>query len=225
VRPSRFAQAKGRLRRMAQLSRPSLRAKFDKSPIPSQRSFSGRLSTSQTMPRYWCDRTYQQCANRSSSSFGRCSSCCARTISRTTTLRSAFNTPLSFYDGRHCNLHMPGTVAEGLARALAPPGYHKEWHIGVRVASNKKLVAFISGVPITLKVREKWVSERHVPLNITDARSAVSLRAARSTISAYTRNYARSVSLRCSSRRSRDSATSRAFSKQYTPLASSCQRL
>jgi glycylpeptide N-tetradecanoyltransferase len=36
-----------------------------------------------------------------------------------------------------------------------PPGWHKEWHIGVRVASNKKLVAFISGVPITLKVREK----------------------------------------------------------------------
>jgi glycylpeptide N-tetradecanoyltransferase len=40
-------------------------------------------------------------------------------------------------------------------RALKPPGYHKEWHIGVRVSSNKKLVAFISGVPVTLRVRGK----------------------------------------------------------------------
>ncbi|KAF8636733.1 hypothetical protein AX17_003536 [Amanita inopinata Kibby_2008] len=37
--------------------------------------------------------------------------------------------------------------------ALKPPGYHKEWHLGVRVCSNKKLVAFISGIPITLRVR------------------------------------------------------------------------
>ncbi|CCM00482.1 uncharacterized protein FIBRA_02516 [Fibroporia radiculosa] len=44
--------------------------------------------------------------------------------------------------------------AEFLQWALKPPGYHKEWHIGVRVASNKKLVAFISGVPLTVRVRE-----------------------------------------------------------------------
>jgi glycylpeptide N-tetradecanoyltransferase len=43
--------------------------------------------------------------------------------------------------------------AEFLDWALKPPGYHKEWHIGVRVSSNKKLVAFISGVPLTLRVR------------------------------------------------------------------------
>lgn len=40
-------------------------------------------------------------------------------------------------------------------RALKPPGYYKEWHIGVRVSSNKKLVAFISGVPMSLRVRQK----------------------------------------------------------------------
>ena len=40
-------------------------------------------------------------------------------------------------------------------RALMPPGWHKEWHIGVRVSSNRKLVAFISGVPIHLRVRQK----------------------------------------------------------------------
>ncbi|KIJ69006.1 hypothetical protein HYDPIDRAFT_79751 [Hydnomerulius pinastri MD-312] len=43
--------------------------------------------------------------------------------------------------------------AEFLEWALKPPGYYKEWHIGVRVSSNKKLVAFISGVPITIRVR------------------------------------------------------------------------
>ncbi|KAG5647247.1 hypothetical protein DXG03_000782 [Asterophora parasitica] len=43
--------------------------------------------------------------------------------------------------------------SEFLQWALKPPGYHKEWHIGVRVSSNKKLVAFISGVPMILRVR------------------------------------------------------------------------
>ncbi|KAJ7680973.1 N-myristoyl transferase [Mycena polygramma] len=46
-------------------------------------------------------------------------------------------------------------TAEYLQWALRPPGYFKEWHVGVRVSSNKKLVAFISGVPITLRVRGK----------------------------------------------------------------------
>ncbi|KAG5354010.1 hypothetical protein C0989_009706 [Termitomyces sp. Mn162] len=41
--------------------------------------------------------------------------------------------------------------------ALTPPGYHKEWHIGVRVSSNKKLVAFISGVPMTIRVRKHQI--------------------------------------------------------------------
>ncbi|KAF8643899.1 hypothetical protein AX16_008915 [Volvariella volvacea WC 439] len=44
--------------------------------------------------------------------------------------------------------------AEFLQWALTPPGYYKEWHIGVRVASNKKLVAFISGIPVKLRVRQ-----------------------------------------------------------------------
>ncbi|KAM6500443.1 Myristoyl-CoA:protein N-myristoyltransferase, N-terminal domain containing protein [Amanita muscaria] len=46
--------------------------------------------------------------------------------------------------------------------ALKPPGYHKEWHIGVRVTSNKKLVAFISGVPMSVRVRSKVVSAAEV---------------------------------------------------------------
>ncbi|KAJ3565007.1 hypothetical protein NP233_g7915 [Leucocoprinus birnbaumii] len=48
--------------------------------------------------------------------------------------------------------------AEFLKWALMPPGYHKEWHIGVRVVATKKLVAFISGVPMTLKVRRNVIN-------------------------------------------------------------------
>ncbi|KZT40884.1 N-myristoyl transferase [Sistotremastrum suecicum HHB10207 ss-3] len=44
-------------------------------------------------------------------------------------------------------------TAPFLQWALKPPNYVPEWHLGVRVASNKKLVAFISGIPIHLNVR------------------------------------------------------------------------
>ncbi|KAG9102973.1 glycylpeptide N-tetradecanoyltransferase [Ceratobasidium sp. 370] len=44
--------------------------------------------------------------------------------------------------------------AEFFAWALQPPGYHEEWLIGVRVSSNRKLVAFIAGVPLKLRVRQ-----------------------------------------------------------------------
>lgn len=36
--------------------------------------------------------------------------------------------------------------------ALKPPGWKKEWHVGVRVKTLKKLVAFIAAVPVTLKL-------------------------------------------------------------------------
>ncbi|KAI9106219.1 acyl-CoA N-acyltransferase, partial [Phlyctochytrium arcticum] len=42
--------------------------------------------------------------------------------------------------------------AEFLKWALQPPGWKKVWHIGVRVVSNKKLVAFISGIPADLRI-------------------------------------------------------------------------
>ncbi|GAB9464450.1 Glycylpeptide n-tetradecanoyltransferase 2 [Globisporangium polare] len=38
--------------------------------------------------------------------------------------------------------------------SLTPPGYHKEWHIGVRSQSNNKLLAFISGIPVKTTVYE-----------------------------------------------------------------------
>lgn len=42
-----------------------------------------------------------------------------------------------------------------LDRALQPPNWKQSFLVGVRVAANKKLVAFISGVPVALKTYEK----------------------------------------------------------------------
>ena len=37
--------------------------------------------------------------------------------------------------------------------ALQPPGFLTDWHIGIRVAATKKLVAFISAVPSLTRVK------------------------------------------------------------------------
>ncbi len=44
---------------------------------------------------------------------------------------------------------------EFLNWVLRHPGYHKEWHLGVRVKSTGKMVAFISGIPHELRVRDQ----------------------------------------------------------------------
>ena len=41
--------------------------------------------------------------------------------------------------------------------ALNPPGYIQDWLFGVRVSSSKKLVGFISGIPVHINVRGKEV--------------------------------------------------------------------
>ncbi|XP_022721555.1 glycylpeptide N-tetradecanoyltransferase 1-like [Durio zibethinus] len=51
---------------------------------------------------------------------------------------------------------------EFLHWALRPPGYYKNWHIGVRVKSSKKLVAFITGVPARIRVRDDIVNMAEV---------------------------------------------------------------
>jgi glycylpeptide N-tetradecanoyltransferase len=43
------------------------------------------------------------------------------------------------------------------SRALQPTGWLKQWHAGVRVIKNNKLVGFISAVPSHMKVYEKEV--------------------------------------------------------------------
>jgi glycylpeptide N-tetradecanoyltransferase len=41
--------------------------------------------------------------------------------------------------------------------ALKPPGFRREWHLGVRVSKNKKLVGFISAIPAVIKVEDKFI--------------------------------------------------------------------
>ncbi|ORY83298.1 acyl-CoA N-acyltransferase [Protomyces lactucae-debilis] len=43
--------------------------------------------------------------------------------------------------------------ASFLQWALQAPGFHKSLHVGVRVRASKRLVGFISGIPITLRAR------------------------------------------------------------------------
>lgn len=49
-----------------------------------------------------------------------------------------------------------GSYSDSLTRALKPPGWRPEWHVGVRAKSSKKLVAFISAVPALIAVRGKY---------------------------------------------------------------------
>ncbi|KAG7644244.1 Myristoyl-CoA:protein N-myristoyltransferase C-terminal [Arabidopsis suecica] len=46
---------------------------------------------------------------------------------------------------------------EYLRWALCPPGYYQSWHIGVRVKTSKKLIAFICGRPTRIRVRDEVV--------------------------------------------------------------------
>jgi glycylpeptide N-tetradecanoyltransferase len=45
---------------------------------------------------------------------------------------------------------------EFLRWALTPPGFKKEWHVGVRVKETGKLVAFITAIPATVHVYKKY---------------------------------------------------------------------
>ena len=46
--------------------------------------------------------------------------------------------------------------------ALKAPGWQKEWHVGVRAIKSKKLVAFISAIPIQLRIRGKVLNSSEV---------------------------------------------------------------
>lgn len=46
--------------------------------------------------------------------------------------------------------------------ALTVPGFHKSWHVGVRMGPNKKLVGFISGIPAEMVVYGKKVKTAEI---------------------------------------------------------------
>lgn len=49
-------------------------------------------------------------------------------------------------------------TAAFLLWALTPPGWKKDWHLGIRVVKTKKMVAFISGVPAQMNVNQKYLA-------------------------------------------------------------------
>ena len=46
--------------------------------------------------------------------------------------------------------------------ALKSPGWRKEWYVGVRAKQSKKLVAFISAIPVNLRVRSRVLKSSEV---------------------------------------------------------------
>jgi glycylpeptide N-tetradecanoyltransferase len=45
------------------------------------------------------------------------------------------------------------------AQALKPPGFKREWHVGVRAAKSGKLVGFITAIPATVRAwRQSFTS-------------------------------------------------------------------
>ncbi|KAK9239423.1 acyl-CoA N-acyltransferase [Lipomyces kononenkoae] len=46
--------------------------------------------------------------------------------------------------------------------ALRAPDFRPEWHVGVRVSGTKKLVAFISGIPVRLRVRNTTITAAEI---------------------------------------------------------------
>ena len=75
--------------------------------------------------------------------------------------------------------------------ALMPPGFRREWHVGVRSSTNRKLVAFISGIPQKMRaykdevmmveinylcVHKKLRAKRLAPVLIKEITRRVNLR-------------------------------------------------
>lgn len=56
---------------------------------------------------------------------------------------------------------VPG-FSDFISRALKSPDWRKDWHVGVRATKSQKLVAFISGVPIALRVRSKVLKSTEI---------------------------------------------------------------
>jgi len=72
-----------------------------------------------------------------------------------TRLCSASITPLRSSNGKKPTPACDSEILLIIRRALLSPGWSAEWHVGVRATASRKLVAFISGVPVSLRVRQK----------------------------------------------------------------------
>lgn len=66
-----------------------------------------------------------------------------------------FNYSISFFNWYASRWLTLATATNTRCRALKSPGWRKEWHVGVRATKSQRLVAFISGVPVALRVRKR----------------------------------------------------------------------
>lgn len=46
--------------------------------------------------------------------------------------------------------------------AMMPPGWKREWHVGVRATQSRKLVGFISAIPLSLRVHDRVIAASEV---------------------------------------------------------------
>ena len=80
--------------------------------------------------------------------------CLQCTMWKMTMPRSALTTPQTLSGGAFDKGSALLSILRHENRALKPPGSVRDWHVGVRVASTKKLVAFIAGIPMELRIRQ-----------------------------------------------------------------------
>ena len=78
---------------------------------------------------------------------------CPITTSKMTRLCFDSNTRAHSSIGMSTSL-APSTLKSNITRTLKAPGWRQEWHVGVRASESRKLVAFISGIPVDLRVRK-----------------------------------------------------------------------
>eukprot|EP00245_Coleochaete_scutata_P016661 TRINITY_DN7866_c0_g2_i2.p1 TRINITY_DN7866_c0_g2~~TRINITY_DN7866_c0_g2_i2.p1 ORF type:complete len:438 (-),score=78.22 TRINITY_DN7866_c0_g2_i2:328-1641(-) len=82
---------------------------------------------------------------------------CTCDIDDLTTIQEIYSLLTNNYVEDDDNMFRFDYSVDFLRWALKPPGYLKSWHVGVRVKGSGKLVAFITGVPASIRAREERV--------------------------------------------------------------------
>jgi hypothetical protein len=89
-------------------------------------------------------------------SWMRCTLSSHKTTSRMMIACFVLITRVSFFAGMALfHLHDGTFLVTIFLRALKPPGFRREWHVGVRWTKTNKLMALITAVPATISVRDK----------------------------------------------------------------------
>ncbi|KAI5066610.1 hypothetical protein GOP47_0019234 [Adiantum capillus-veneris] len=77
---------------------------------------------------------------------------CICDLNCTHTMNEIFNLLSNHYVEDFESMFRYNYSKDFLQWALRPPGYFPSWHIGVRVEATKRLVAFITGIPVNMRL-------------------------------------------------------------------------